>query len=76
MDLLLNEARMEPARSEERAKAEERLRRYQFAQKAQKFVTLWGELTRQFENGKADVKLMHRVSAAFHDLEKTDGWRK
>jgi hypothetical protein len=46
-----------------------------FYGKAKHFVDLWTKLTRQMnQNNTFDVKLAQKVSAAFHDLEKSNGW--
>ncbi len=76
MEILIDQAAKEPMEALQQAKQAERTKRAEFARKANRFVELWEKLANEMQNGKADAKLMHRVSAAFHDLEKSDGWRK
>jgi len=64
-----DDARQTAARREADAKSRE------FYSKAQRFVSLWKELSADMNRQKTfNVKLAKQVSKAFHDLEKSDGW--
>ena len=57
------------------AKAEEEARVREFYEKARRFVVLWQTFAATLSDQKTfDAKLAKRVSKAFHDMEKSDGW--
>ncbi|MCU1293439.1 MAG: hypothetical protein JWP08_2289 [Bryobacterales bacterium] len=56
-------------------RAEAEYQRRLFYGKAKHFVDLWTKLTRQMnQRDTVDIKLARKVSEAFHDLEKSNGW--
>jgi hypothetical protein len=58
------------------ARREAEYEQHIFFSKAQRFVALWHSLTEEMNERKTfNVKLARQVSKAFHDLEKTDGWK-
>lgn len=57
------------------AARQEQFARQQFMVKANHFVELWGHLVSRLNDQQTfDEKLTRKVSKAFHDLEKSDGW--
>jgi hypothetical protein len=49
--------------------------RLQFMAKANHFVALWGDLVQRLNDRQTfDAKLAKKVSKAFCELEKSDGW--
>ena len=57
------------------AARQEQFARLQFMAKANHFVELWGHLVSRLNDEQTfDEKLAKKVSKAFHDLEKSDGW--
>jgi hypothetical protein len=53
----------------------EQVARLQFMQKANHFVELWGKFVNRLNDQQTfDGKLAKKVSKAFHDLERSDGW--
>jgi hypothetical protein len=57
------------------AARQEQIARLQFMAKANHFVALWGDLVQRLNDRQAfDAKLAKKVSKAFRELEKSDGW--
>jgi hypothetical protein len=55
--------------------AEEAYQKRLFYGKAKHFVDLWTKLTVELnQHNTFDAKLARKVSQAFHDLEKSNGW--
>jgi hypothetical protein len=49
--------------------------RLEFQDKADKFVTLWGDFATRLNHQQVfDAKLAKKLSKAFHDLETSSGW--
>ena len=63
------------ARREAAQQADIDTERRVFRDKAKHFVDLWSKMTKQMsERNTFDAKLANKVSHAFHDLEKSNGW--
>jgi hypothetical protein len=63
------------AQQEAAQRAEVAYQRRLFYAKAKHFVDLWTKLTKQMnQHDTMDIKLARKVSQAFHDLEKSNGW--
>ncbi len=77
MEIFLRSAQGGDAAAQ-RKQAEKRaaeLARTEFLDKANHFVELWSDFaTLLNEKQTFDAKLAKKVSKAFHELEKTDGW--
>ncbi len=76
-ELYLRSAATDTARAKQEAaaQAEVEYQRRIFYSKAKHFVELWKKMTKQMnERDAVDVKLARKVSSAFHDLEKSEGW--
>jgi hypothetical protein len=57
------------------AARQEAIARAQFMAKANRFVNLWGDFVQRLnEKQTFDAKLAKKISKAFHDLERSDGW--
>lgn len=57
------------------AKREAAFEQQQFYSKANRFVALWATFAEQLnEKQTFNAKLAKKVSKAFHDLEKSEGW--
>jgi hypothetical protein len=57
------------------AARQEQVARLQFMAKANRFVKLWGDFVNRLNDKQTfDAKLAKKVSKAFHELEKSDGW--
>ena len=70
----VREGREDQARHAAATRAQEVARR-EFQEKADKFVALWGDFaTRLNQQQVFDAKLAKKLSKAFHELEKSDGW--
>jgi hypothetical protein len=54
---------------------DEAIMRFQFNQKANRFVALWGDFVQRLNDQQTvDAKLAKKLSKAFHELEASDGW--
>ncbi len=54
---------------------DEAIARFQFNQKAKRFVALWGDFVQRLNDQQTvDAKLAKKLSKAFHELEASDGW--
>jgi len=57
------------------AARDELIARKQFWDKANQFVTIWEDFASRLNDKQTfDVKLAKKLSKAFHELEKSDGW--
>ena len=65
------------AQTEMSTRMEAQRKEREFLLKAEKFVQAWRVLTRECnQKGGFNMKEAKKVSKAFHDLEKSEGWLK
>lgn len=66
---------LDPDGKQKKAQAARESHAMEFYSKARQFVDLWQTFAAELNEKKTfNAKLAKRISRAFHDLEKSDGW--
>jgi hypothetical protein len=74
-ELVLYQMERDPATDQ--AKVQRRQAAFEdeeFCRRANRVAELWGAVMNDHYDGRVNVKRMHELSKAFHELEKSGGW--